>query len=166
MILSADKKDRSRGSILLESIIAINIIVVGLLGVLNLLSNSLALNRDVGQKFVATYLAVEGIEVVKNLIDTNYANGRPWNDGLSDGTSTVSYDSNSLGPDSGNLQLNDNGIYNYIGGKPTFFKREIGIKNLPVDGQTYEIKVVSKVKWLTKKGPVEVDLEDHFFNWR
>jgi len=151
---------------LVESIIAINIVVVGLLGVLNLLSNSLALNRDVGQKFVATYLAVEGVEVVKNLIDTNYANKRAWNDGIAKGVYAVSYDSASLGNDNlGDLLLvNEEGIYNYASGKATGFTRDINIEENPENEN--EIKVVSTVEWLTKKGPQRIDLEDHFFNWR
>ncbi len=150
---------------MVESIIAINIVIVGLLGVLSLLSNSLALNRDVGQKFVATYLAVEGVEVVKNLIDTNYANRRAWNDGIAEGVYAVSYDSASLRDDNlGDLLLVNEGIYNYAVGKATGFTRDINIEENPENEN--EIKVVSTVKWLTKKGLQRIDLEDHFFNWR
>lgn len=163
MKFSAKKKNENRGSILVESIVAINIIVVGLLGVLNVLSNSLALNRDVGQKFVATYLAVEGVEVVKNLIDTNYAKSQPWNAGLNEGFYALSYDSDHLIPDSENYLRLNNGIYDYNEeGEATFFKRIINIENVSAD----EIKVISIVEWRTKKGLVRVDLEDHFFNWR
>lgn len=151
-----------KGSILIESVVAINVILVGLLGVFNLLSSSLALNRDVGQKFVATYLAAEGIEVVKNLIDTNYAESRPWNEGLSDGTYSVSYDSDSLVFNSEeNLRL-ENGIYGYESGEETLFRRDINIELISSD----EIKVVSVITWQTKKGSRSVDLEDYFFNWR
>ena len=64
------KKNRE-GSLLIESIVAISVAVVGILGVLGLLSRAFAIQRDVGQRFIGTYLASEGIEVVKGIIDTN-----------------------------------------------------------------------------------------------
>ncbi len=148
---------------MVESIIAINIVVIGLLGVLGLLSRSLALNRDVGQKLVGTYLASEGGEIVKGLIDANYVEGRASNDRLADGDYNASYDSDSLAAASEDyLRLYD-GIYGYTGGEATFFKRNIHIEDLS-SGE--EIKVVSTVKWETKKGLQRIDIENHFFNWR
>ena len=42
---------------------------------LSLLSNSIALNRVVNDQFIANYLAMEGIEVVKNIVDGNIIQG-------------------------------------------------------------------------------------------
>ena len=84
------------GSLLIESIVSINIALIGLLGVLGLLSSSLSLNRDMGQKIIATYLAAEGIEVVKNLIDLNYVDGNvAWNERINTGSYELSYNSDS-----------------------------------------------------------------------
>ncbi len=148
---------------LVESIIAVSIIVTGLLGVLRVLSYSLALNRDVGEKIIATYIAAEGVEAVKNIIDANYVNSSSWNNGLNDGDYEVSYDSGSLTPYSDNYLRIQNGIYSYAQeGEQTLFKRKIHIDNISPN----EIRVVSTAAWPTKKGTVKIDLEDHFFNWR
>ena len=61
----------TKGYVLVESVVAMTIVVVGLLGIFSLLSQSLSLNRVVGDRYVGTYLAAEGIEVVKNIIDNN-----------------------------------------------------------------------------------------------
>lgn len=148
---------------MVESIIAIQVTLIGLLGVLGLLSNSLALNRDAGQKFTAAYLAAEGVEVVKNLIDLNYVNDNPWNEDLNEGSYSVAYDSSSLLPEQENYLRFKDGIYSYdADGEATTFKRAIAIENISRN----EIRVVSTVTWLTKRGFQSVAIEDHFFNWR
>ena len=49
--------------------VAITVLTVGFLGISSLLSQSLALNRVTTNEITATYLASEGIEIAKNLID-------------------------------------------------------------------------------------------------
>lgn len=160
---------RQSGQMLIESIISISIAVVGLLGILTLLSRSISLNRNVTSNFVATYLAAEGIEVVKNIIDTSYVNNsNTWKPNLiTDGDYRVAYDTATkslLSPSSDPLFFNDlTGIYDYTNtGQATGFKRTIQITNISSD----EIKVNAIVRWTDKGEAREVILEDHFFNWR
>src|SRR3990167_7505221 len=96
----------SGGNLMIESIVAISVTVIGFLGVVGLLSRSISVNKDAGQKFVSTYLSAEGIEVVKSLIDKNYVRQSegetiPWNGGIRTGNYEVSYDSAGLGADLG-----------------------------------------------------------------
>lgn len=72
------------GQLLIEALVSISIILVGLVGILNLLANSMRLNRIVSDQYTATYLASEGIEVIRNIVDTNININRtggsvPWN---------------------------------------------------------------------------------------
>src|ERR1051325_3403499 len=62
------------GSLIIESLIALSIALIGLVGVLAFLSQSIKVNTQVEQRFVATYLAAEGLEIVKSLIDLDYSN--------------------------------------------------------------------------------------------
>ncbi len=145
---------------------AITIIVVGLLGIFSLLSQSLGLNRVVADRYVSSYLAAEGIEVVKNLIDNNIINNRAWNAGFNNGDFELAYNSVSLQPVEGkSLSFDkDNGRYGYGEGEPTRFFRTIRIELL---GGGEEIKVNSVVRWISRgEADFEVDLEDRFFNWR
>jgi len=157
--------NRNGGQLLIESIIAISIIIIGLLGLVGLLSRALSLNRVVSDQFTANYLAAEGIEVVKNIIDANIIQKQPWNLGLANGEYQVSYDSPKLESTLRQPLVFEEktGRYSYGFGKPTSFVRVIKIELLSQD----EIKVNSIVSWTTRGGgKFEVNAEDHFFNWR
>ena len=161
------------GYLMIESLISLTIITVGLLGIFTLLSRSLSLNRVVADRYAAAYLAAEGIEIVKNMIDNRLlGEGPPWNEGLSDGEYEVDYDDifyGDLAPadsDALNYLKYDPaaGLYSYGGPKPTNFQRIINISNSE-DGQ--EITAQSTVNWVTRGGAqFSITLEDHFFNWR
>lgn len=153
-----------KGQLLIESGIAISILVIGLLGIFGLLSRSLSLNNVVSSRYIASNLASEGIEVVKNLIDTNIIQFRPWNQDISTGSYEVNFASQALEPNQNRFLLFDSSdnAYNYQNGQPTFFKRTIEIGNIGSD----EIKVNSKVNWQIRGGSYSVNVEDHFFNWR
>ncbi len=154
-----------RGEALIEALIAITIIVVGLLGAYSLLSSSLSLTRVVSDRYIAANLASEGIEVVKNLIDFNVLNNKPWNQNLaSAGDFEVVYNSISLPPFLGKVLFHnaETGLYSYdASGVPTRFIRKIVIGPKGAN----EIQVNSKVSWVSRGGAsFEINLEDHFFN--
>ena len=155
-----------KGYLLMEVMVAISLLTIGFLAVLSLVSNSLSLNRVVSDQFTANYLAMEGIEIVKNLIDSNYLNGNPWNQDFSNGNYEVDYQSIGLETDlSRYLSLDStSGFYDYKGDIQTPFKRTIAVELL--EGGN-EIKVNSIVEWTGRGGgEFEVNLEDRFFNWR
>ncbi|HXF44000.1 MAG TPA: hypothetical protein VNK70_00830 [Candidatus Paceibacterota bacterium] len=158
-----------KGNLLIESIVALSIATIGIVGILGLLSQSVGLNKEVSQKFVATYLAAEGIEVVKSLIDKNVADANPWNEGIAGGDYELSFDGTALVPFSGTpLKFDsDTGVYGYGDGVATPFKRKVSITEIDLDeGGTDELKVVSSVTWTGRSGEESVVLEDHFFDWR
>jgi len=157
--------------------VAVSILTIGFLGIVGLLSRALALNRVVADNYTATYLAAEGIEITKNIVDGNIVQGQPWNSGggvsnctgsVESGIDGCEADLNSLALQSYTGQPLDfdpaDRIYDYGGGSvPTSFRRRIVVTLL---GQN-EIKVESQVTWTTLGGGTsEVVLEDHFFNWR
>ncbi len=153
------------GYLLIEVMVAVSLLTIGLLGILRLSSSAIGLNRVVSDQFIANYLAMEGIEVVKNIIDANAINAKPWGENLSDGNYEISYNSLVLEYNQQRyIKFDDNiGRYNYQSGIETPFIREIVIETPSVD----EIKVNSIVSWIGRRGAeFEVDLENHFFNWK
>jgi hypothetical protein len=114
---------------------------------------------------------MEGVEVVKNLIDSNVLKNigsvsTPWNQGLAAGDYRVEYNSAQLMPyqDVSLWFDQGTGLYSYSSiGKQTNFKRKIKITNT---GNSDEIQVNSIVSWSIKGGTHEINVEDHFFNWR
>jgi hypothetical protein len=161
-----NKNKKTSGQLLIESLIGVSIVVVGLLGIVGLVSRSLSLNRVVSDQFTASFLSLEGIEIARNLIDSNIIEGRPWNSGFENNNPSVLYEvdykSGSLRNYSGNyLRLNNEGFYGYDAGSNTPFRRKIAVEN-----KGEEIAVNSIVEWSSRGGEYEINNEHHFYNWR
>lgn len=161
---------------LVELMVALGIIVAGLLASFALLSSSIGLQRVVADRLTATYLAGEGVEIVKNFIDTNVLRsgaGCAWNGGegciaISSGTYEVDYASTSLAPSEGRRLFRDRATglfgFNSLGeAEATPFTRRVVI-DLSPDGE--EMRVSSIVAWSVRGGNYEINAEDHFYNWR
>lgn len=164
-VLRKDRESR-RGQAIIEVLVAISVLTVGFLGIVTLLSRALSLNRVVSDNYTATYLASEGIEIVKNIIDGDLKQQRGWGASLRDGTFTADFRSSELTPAGGtaNYLLFDpaTNTYSYTGLTPTPFAR-----NITITVQDQRIKVVSEVVWKTRGGgESKVNLEDYFYNWR
>jgi len=158
---------------LVEALVAMGILTVAVFAIFSMLTRSTSLNRSISQQYVATYLAAEGLELVKNITDSNlFVCGTPWNEGVVGGSSgsarayEVDYLSDAMRPVSGQKLRIDpvTGFYQYQTGEPSIFTRTVRIETISSDK---EIRVVSVVNWRGRGGvQSEVSLEDHFFKWR
>ena len=92
------KINSEKGQLLVEAMIAISILIIGVFGIFSLLNQSLGLNTIVTSQYIASNLAMEGVEVIKNLIDNNVLQGKAWNEGLNNGDYRVDYSTISLEP--------------------------------------------------------------------
>lgn len=167
----------NNGQMMIEALVALSIILSGLLGIFALVSRSISLNAVASSQYIATNLAAEGIEVVKNIIDSNAMQTPPgsvaWNNGVDRNDDfEVDYLSTALSEYSGeNLRYDkDSGLYGYSGsvpnGVPTTYVRKINIEQRG-EPEVNEIKVTSVVNWTTRdNASFEIILEDHFFDWR
>lgn len=156
-------------------IIALSMLTVAFMGIATLLNRSFFLNRVATDETIGSYLASEGIEVTKSIIDNDvYGSGLSWGVCCAVGTHnyTVQYDSASLSLTNlgSYLKLHPDPtlpgayLYQYNGtGSPSPFKRVITIT---VPANSHEIDVQSKVTWST--GPLTTETitdEDHFYDW-
>ncbi len=157
-----------KGHFMIESIVATSLVVVGLVGLLGFLIRGFQFQQDFYNKFIATNLAAEGIEIIKNIIDMNIASTSPnvdWLNGLSDGDYLVTYNSPNVSPyDSNNPSYlkNDNGFYQYDNGTTTLFFRYINIEKI----SNLEVKVKSFVSWHWRGRTSTIHIEDRFYKWR
>ena len=161
--IQTSKLKNKKGYLLVEVMIAISLLTLGFFGTLSLISNSISLNSVVSDHFIANYLAMEGIETVKNLIDANFFKSNPWNLGFTNGNFEIDYQSAALKSDSGQPILFDSasGLYGYQSGNPSPFKRTIKVDFININ----EMKVNSIVSWTGRgNSKFEINLEDHFFN--
>jgi hypothetical protein len=155
--------------------VAISLLLVGFLGTFTLINRSVGLTRVVADNYVATYLAAEGVEVVKSLIDANYLAERGFFDGFASCTTTctweVGYDTNwesaPPSPYSGRKLWYDpiSHLYTYAPfGTETPFTRRISVTLSGTSGN--ELHVISRVEWIGRGGGSSaVSLEDHFYDW-
>jgi type II secretory pathway pseudopilin PulG len=170
-----DHSLNKNGYLLIESVVAITMVTVGLLGIFSLLSRSLSLNRVVSDRYVAAYLAAEGLEIIKNLIDNNVLAGLAWNVNLEEGSYQFDYKIKSLPPSCGFscrqvFYFNeDSQLYSYNPtSRKTSFQRTVSIApNRDKDGFVQSLKVNSTVNWSGRGGSsFNVNLEDRFYNYR
>jgi type II secretory pathway pseudopilin PulG len=143
------KEEKNKSFTILEVLVAISIFTVGILAVWTLVQQPLAFSKNLSQKLIAVYLAQEGLEIVRNIRDTNLLNkcyknfNINWNDGLGEGDWEVQYDSDSLSRYSDQtLNIEDRtGFYGYREGNSTNFKRKISIKNIEIQPPQAPIQI-------------------------
>ncbi|PIR44358.1 hypothetical protein COV23_00185 [Candidatus Wolfebacteria bacterium CG10_big_fil_rev_8_21_14_0_10_31_9] len=166
-----NKTIHNKGQLIVEAVVAISFIVIAVVSFFGLLAQSVGYNRFVSENYTATYLAAEGIEVIKNIIDSNILNARPWNLNIGSGDYEIEYNTTSVATPNYSdrvLRINSDGIYTQdLSGQETPFKRKISIRynssRIPLGD---EIIVNSIVTWTSRGQNQQVNLEDHFFNWR
>lgn len=158
------KSEYKTGFTLIETMVAVGVIVIGLISALTLITNSLFYVSNINDRLIAANLTAEGLEVVKNIRDNNWLQSLLWNNGLANGDYQVSYNSIALSPYSSGLLLLDSGsgIYSYASGSATPYVRKISISNL----SSYEIRVISTVTWQRRGVTYNNSAENHLFNWK
>ena len=154
-----NKKDNT-GFTLIEVLVAVFIIGAGLAGSLSLISQNVFFIQVNSSQLIATYLAQEGVEIVKNIRDTNFLKGENWDSGLVScgGGCQASYDDEMLFLKNEDLKINN--FYQHEGGTSTFFKRKIIVE---VYGDLMEVAV--KVSWVERGRDYEVVVRENVYKW-
>lgn len=152
---------------LLEVIIAITVITIGLLGAFTLANKTISSGKISANRVTAASLSQEGIEIVRNIRDSNWLAGNPWNQGLAAGDYIVQYDDTSLRAFSNTfLKIDSNNFFVYDSGNDTVFKRKITITNNPDgDAGTEDIGVRSEITWTERGRSHSLSAEDRLYNW-
>ncbi len=147
---------------LLEILAAIFVLMVGLLSITNVVFSSILQHRLNRDQLVASYLAQEGIELIRNMRDTNWLNNRPFDAGIPAGSWEIDYTSDSFSSfKKRNLKLDSLGFYQYGVGSPTPFVRKIEIrKPSPV---SLEVKVT--VTWERLSRTFSVEATETLYDW-
>jgi hypothetical protein len=170
---------------LLEVILAITILTLAVGASFVLISQTLTSVSVVQSKLIASYLAQEGIEVVKNIRDNNWLKFQPWDQGLGEGDYETDYDDFNLTECSYPcdydydynlhfLKISEQGFYNYDSGNPTIFKRKITIsdkEDLDKDPEKDpeekpdRLKVSVEILWREKGKNQSITAQEYLYNW-
>jgi hypothetical protein len=163
-----------RGQIIVEVMVGLAVVTISFTGFFGLLRTAIGMSSYVADNYRATYLASEGVEIAKNILDRNFVerDTRAFNEGLELGSAfssadgswhyEVSYDDPDLKPRGPWLRpiMFDGARYGYAAGEQTPFTREIIIKD---NGSS--IIVRSIVSWSVKGAPFSIELADTFYHW-
>ena len=154
----------------MEAIIAIFLITVGIVGTYTLITQTISSATFSKDKLIAAYLAQEGIEIVRNIRDTNWLQGKSWDEGLHC-SYEVQYSDYFVHMlpcwpcDYDDLRLLkiDGGFYNYDSGDDTIFKRVIILDFGPVaDSWIYKVVVF----WKEGGKIYKVEAQEILYNWK
>ncbi len=171
------------GFTLLETMVAITLIIIAATGAGVLLTRVMRANAVSSSQLTAAYLAHEGVSVVRNIRDANYIKQRsdpshPWDAGIPDsGTYGIDYDVDDITSpsckDKFGVRTAGNGLYECVNAadapftrKVTISKKDIYATTTDADQDTYErIDVEVLVKW--KEGEREHEVKTHarLYDW-
>jgi len=179
--MNKNKLQINKGFTVIELVISIFILSIAIIGAYNAFTTMDILTSSSTDRFVAAYLAQEGVEIIRNIRDTNWLEmaGDPavtWTTGLADGdvdcTDGCEADYTTFGntadplyyPYAGRyLYINDGGFYVYEteGATKTKFKRKITLTLLPTytasGVDVYDtLKVVVEVSWDEKGNLINI----------
>lgn len=170
---------QNKGFTILEVIIAIFFLTVGLGSAFGVIQKILSFSSITNSRLIAASLSQEGIEIVKNIRDTNYIEGDLWDDGIIEVHYEVDYNDNSLTEcfsdcdfdDMEFLKIDttfDNEFYNYDLGALSKFKRKITISKEDLDGDEIadRLKITATVEWDEKSGRNSFVAHEYIYDWK
>jgi Tfp pilus assembly protein PilV len=154
---------------LIETITALFILTTGILALSSLISYFISASSISSQRLVAAYLAQEGIEIVRNLRDTNLLNGKSWNYGLtscSSGCYNFDYRSQSI-PDNTNCSGKNflnlvNNFYQCSDSSPINLQRKVTITQIP---SPQGLRVVVEISWQERGKLHSLKAQGNLYNW-
>jgi len=182
---------KKTGFTVLELIAGVFILSVGLVGVSSLISRLLWYNRFVESKAIAAYLTQEGMEIVRNIRDSNWLEcaidenleqclSENWTDGLfcCEGAAPVTecsqeqsnpcmvdYLHDNLNPCDGEcpvLKFNDEFYGHFsLSEGETKFTRTIEIWEIDTD----QVRICTTTKWTEQGKDQSTKACEHLYNW-
>lgn len=170
--MSIVKKKKNTGFTLLETLVAISILLLSISAPLTIASRGLAASFVARDQITAFYLAQDAIEFIRNTRDNNFLSDANWLNGFSDligapfTVDTIDGDMTPcpLGVCQA-LNYNDsNGFYSYGSGDPSIFTRSVSIQT--TDDNTDEIIVSVTISWSTKTFDRTFSVKENLLDWQ
>ena len=179
---------KKQGFTLIETVFALLIISMGFLSVFSLVQDSIRATNSSINRLIAANLAQEGVEIIRNIRDSVYAEGDEW-DTIVDDNHLNQYEclvtaKNCRVEANANyrnqlLDLNDGAFlkidsitnqYNYSSGDDSIFKRWINLNQgggicSQIATSTDCIKIDIIISWQERGNDQELEVEDYLYNW-
>lgn len=162
-----------RGFTIIELVVAIFLVTVGTGAAMAVIQSTIGFSAITSGQLTASYLAQEGIEIIRNQRDNNWLAqrenpGLAWDNGITAAIDyRLDYRSRSF-PDAGcalgadNYLKYDGSFYNCLSGAETQFKRKITIIKPGAD----EMAVSVQVSWSERGREHQVTAQTKLRNWK
>jgi len=159
-------KYKQKGFTLIGVITTLFIVSVGLVGVINLANMSLKSATTSKMRLIASGLAQEGIEIIRDIrrANANQTNWSDWYNAISNGDYRVQYDKEYLISFSSTtpLKIDAQGYYQYDSGNDSSFYRKINFYK----ESSNELKLTVEIKWYSRGRWSYLTVEDRLWNWK
>jgi len=161
------------GFSLMEILVVLFIVSTALLGVVSLIIQNIQVQSINKNSIIASSLAQEGIELIRNVRDMNWKTGQEFYDKLDDGNYKIDYRLSApiqiTDASQTKIYLKDSFYVNDNGSEsgltPTIFSRQIVITRLnSYFGSPLQIRSI--VSWTDRKHPYRYELQALLFDWR
>lgn len=164
---------------MIETTVAIGIVITAIVGTVTLVNYTLRSTTSTANRLVATQLALEGIEVIVHLRDSNYLSGNPFDTGLVSGSDTtaivtfdplantwaVDFSPNTIDESAARI-YREGGIYRQDSiqptGSPTIYARLVEIDASAPD----QLTVTSRVQWQENNNTLDTEVSRILYDWR
>ena len=158
-----------KGFTLIEVITAIFLITVGVVGAFSVVQKVAGFISVSSLQLTAVYLAQEGIEITRNIRDTNCLNDLSWDQGITcvplPCDCEAAYTNTQLDSSFDRFLKFNNGFYGYSGTTETRFKRKITISDCsPPNTNCLNVSVL--VEWEERGKSHELSVQEELYNWR
>lgn len=169
-----------RGFTLVETLVAITVVVTAMVGPLYAVQQSLNASRTAREQLIASSLAQEGVEYVRTIRDSNYlyvlrtSSPRSWLFGF-DGTGgsencitaacVIDPTQNTVSRSVGPLYLSPTNLYTQVAIVPTPTKYTRTVLLTPVSGSVTEMTLTVIVTWTSKNQTRNVTITERLHNW-
>lgn len=159
---------------MVELILTIVIMSFGVIGIYSAFSSTISASYNISSRLTAAYLTQEGIEIIRNMRDTNFLKNQTWSEGLLGCLNGCQgdYKTGTAAQGAANqlslynpavfLRLNNDGFYGYDSGAPTRFTRRITINFISTN--TLEVNVT--VFWDYNGKSFNFNANEYIYNWR
>ncbi len=153
---------------LIEVITVLFVVSLGMVGVLTLIVQNIQSQQFNRQNIIAYQLAQEGIELIRNVRDSNWLIEADWNENLDAGIYYMDYnDSIPTVANAGaaTFYLDADGFYSHdvsTAVATSSYTRSITL----VDHGTSSLQVISRVNWADRNKTFSYILETILYDWR
>jgi len=166
--------EKEKGFTLLEMLISIMVITIGVLGIYSAVLKYTKATQVARENLTAAYLGQEGIEIIKNIRDSNWVSDATWNTGLTACGSGCEIDYEKKGGNGvtdGLTAWSSPGNFLYIDATTGLYKYEHTssdiktpwTRKITIDAGTADIlKITVLIAWSSNSMTIKEDI----YNWK